>query len=85
MEEFLKNTLVNVFSDAVSDGTSEVLETVETVGEAQTWEDQTLGVMDILLETGAAESIAVLLGGPIGVIVAIKGLKQWRKRAKNKG
>ncbi len=66
------------------DSATELVEQTTAITEATSVEDQAWGVADILLDTGAAEGIAMLFGAPAVVIVALRGLKSYRKR-KNAG
>jgi hypothetical protein len=63
-----------------SDSTTELVEQTVAITEANSLEDQAWGVADILLDTGAAEGIAMLFGAPAVVIVALRGFKSYRKR-----
>ena len=62
------------------DSTTELVEQTVALTEANSLEDQAWGVTDILLDTGAAEGIAMLFGAPAVVIVALRGFKSYRKR-----
>lgn len=72
MEDLLESFL--------SDGATEVASEVLVASTEASVEDQAWGVADVLLDTGAAEGIALLFGAPAVVIVALRGLKSYRKR-----
>ena len=62
------------------DSATELVEQTTAITEATSVEDQAWGVADVLLDTGAAEGIAMLFGAPAVVLVALRGFKSYRKR-----
>lgn len=73
-----EKTLLETATDAIT-GTAET-ELVATT--ELTVEDQAWGVVDIMLDTGAAEGIAGALGAPLAIIIGIKVFRQWRRKMK---
>ena len=64
----------------LSDDTAKVASEVLVASTEASVEDQAWAVADVLLDTGAAEGIALLFGAPAVVIVALRGFKSYRKR-----
>jgi len=62
------------------DSATELIQQTTAITEATSVEDSAWGVADVLLDTGAAEGIAMLFGAPAVVLVALRGFKSYRKR-----
>lgn len=62
------------------DSATELVEQTIATTEATSVVDSAWAVADVLLDTGAAEGIAMLFGAPAVAIVALRGLKSYRKR-----
>jgi hypothetical protein len=76
--DFIKNKVTETVTEEVTSVvTDELVATTEMSVEEQTW-----GVVDIMLETGAAEGIAGALGAPLVIIIGIKVFRQWRRKMK---
>ena len=76
--DFIKNKVTETVTEEVTTVvTDELVATTEMSVEDQAW-----GVVDIMLDTGAAEGIAGALGAPLAIIIGIKVFRQWRKKMK---
>jgi uncharacterized membrane protein (UPF0136 family) len=62
------------------DSATELVQQTTAITEATSVEASAWGVADVLLDTGAAEGIAMLFGAPAVVLVALRGFKSYRKR-----
>lgn len=84
MEDLMKNVVEQVVDSVSTQAESVVLETVEeTVAETGMADNIALDTLDILLDTGAAEGIAALLGAPVAVVIGLRFLKKYRAKGKN--
>ena len=76
--DFIKNKVTETVTEEVTTVvTDELVATTEMSVEDQAW-----GVVDIMLDTGAAEGIAGALGAPLAIIIGIKVFRQWRRKMK---
>jgi hypothetical protein len=76
--DFIKNKVTETVTEEVTTViTDELVATTEMSLEDQAW-----GVVDIMLDTGAAEGIAGALGAPLAIIIGIKVFRQWRRKMK---
>ena len=76
--DFIKNKVTETVTEEVTTVvTDELIATTEMSVEDQAW-----GVVDIMLDTGAAEGIAGALGAPLAIIIGIKVFRQWRRKMK---
>ena len=76
--DFIKNKVTETVTEEVTTVvTDELVATTE-----MTIEDQAWSVVDIMLDTGAAEGIAGALGAPLAIIIGIKVFRQWRRKMK---
>jgi len=76
--DFIKNKVTETVTEGVTTVvTDELIATTEMSVEDQAW-----GVVDIMLDTGAAEGIAGALGAPLAIIIGIKVFRQWRRKMK---
>jgi hypothetical protein len=76
--DFIKNKVTETVTEEVTTVvTDELVATTEMSVEDQAW-----GVVDIMLDTGAAEGIAGALGAPLVIIIGIKVFRQWRRKMK---
>lgn len=76
--DFIKNKVTETVTEQVTTVvTDELVATTEMSVEDQAW-----GVVDIMLDTGAAEGIAGALGAPLAIIIGIKVFRQWRRKMK---
>jgi hypothetical protein len=76
--DFIKNKVTETVTEEVTTViTDELVATTEMSLENQAW-----GVVDIMLDTGAAEGIAGALGAPLAIIIGIKVFRQWRRKMK---
>ena len=74
--DFIKTKVTETVTEEVTSVvTDELVATTEMSVEEQTW-----GVVDIMLDTGAAEGIAGALGAPLAIIIGIKVFRQWRRK-----
>jgi hypothetical protein len=77
--DFIKNKVTETVTEEVTTVvTDELVATTEMSVEDQAW-----GVVDIMLDTGAAEGIAGALGAPLAIIIGIKVFRQWRRKMKD--
>ena len=84
MEDLMKNVVEQVVDSVSTQAESVVLDTVEgTVAETGMADNIALDTLDILLDTGAAEGIAALLGAPVAVVIGLRFLKKYRAKGKN--
>ena len=84
MEDLMKNVVEQVVDSVSTQAESVVLDTVEgTVAETGMADNIALDTLDILLDTGAAEGIAALLGAPVAVVIGLRFLKKYRSKGKN--
>jgi len=76
--DFIKTKVTETVTEEVTSVvTDELVATTEMSVEDQAW-----GVVDIMLDTGAAEGIAGALGAPLAIIIGIKVFRQWRRKMK---
>ena len=76
--DFIKTKVTETVTEEVTTVvTDELVTTTEMSVEDQAW-----GVVDIMLDTGAAEGIAGALGAPLAIIIGIKVFRQWRRKMK---
>jgi len=76
----MDDLLTNLLTDSVTEKVTEVVveQAMTTPVDNSLW-----GVVDIMLDTGAAEGIAGALGAPLAIIIGIKVFRQWRKKQKD--
>jgi hypothetical protein len=91
LEEILKNLITDSVTDAVTDAgieavpdpnSQEAIDFILNVPADPTAEEMAWGVVDVMLDTGAAEGLMMLFGGPVAAVVALKAFKRWRQKTR---